>query len=226
MHAVAEIIIPPTKDIKASITTVMEYFIEEDDKGEKPKGGHADWWDFWEIGGRFSGRKIECKIDPNKLTQFNEFLKDQNITVSPVTCGKHGIERVDICTVATIPDELTCDRLIIAGLEPNFEEWSRNFDLAKAEFGVGVTEESFFHQHPRWNEARRKADDVTPKTELCVQRMWLLSYWNTVEWQPTAFEGNVKKALADMRTQPRLSDEYPWCGWEDDYLVVTVDYHN
>ena len=77
MHSHLELIIPSTTDIKGSVETVLAPFSED------TNNSHA-FWDWYEIGGRWSGLKLKN--------------------------AKPG----DICTISQIPTELSCKLLIVA----------------------------------------------------------------------------------------------------------------
>lgn len=210
MHAICEIIIPPTDYVEASVKQIMESFKDEDE--------HAEWWDFFVIGGRFSGHKLQAGLDPVQLERFHNILKERKVTVSGLQCGKqelspatqipmvdelwremfpgkgeqcilfahsndqygrHGIYDHDICTVADIPENLACERLIVAG--PCRDDGS-----------------------------------------ICPKRMLVTELWNGTEHQKTQFDGNVKAAL-DAITK---ADDWRKCEVGSDWLCVTVDYHN
>lgn len=87
---------------------------------------------------------------------------------------------IDICKVSDVPEQLTCERLIVAG---------KNFDV----------------------------DGL-----LCPVRMQAVEEWNQVEYQKTAFDGKVKAALTEWRN----ATGHRQIKITDDWLVVTIDYHN
>jgi hypothetical protein len=204
MHAIAEIVIPQTADVPASIEQVMGYF-----KGEEGED-RSSWFDFWVIGGRYSGHKLEARIGQTRIAQFSKMLNEKQFTVSSFTMGKpdlkpasqipevdalwrewfpgcgekcvflshyhdqyghSGINPVDVCSVGDCPENLKCERLIIAG------------PLCMCD----------------------KAGQIVPKKMLAT------SLWNGVDWQDTLFDGMVKPKLAGLNST---------------MLLVTVDYHN
>jgi hypothetical protein len=226
MHAIAEVVIPPTGDVRVAVGQVMDYFRGDPDEegGERPS---ADWWDFWVVGGRFSGHKIETRIGREKLAAFHNLLNERKVTVSGLRCGKpdlspatqipeidalwrqwfpgmgdkcllfnharsqygdDGIAPDDVCTVAEIPDGLTCERLILA--------------------------------KPHWDDP----------TRLEAGEMLVTEFWNRCTHQKTDFGGDVKEGLRSM--VERINRVYRPGYFEETYpgfdrwRVVTVDYHN
>lgn len=221
-HYIAEIVFPKvgTEDgaIQAAVDAVMRDFCDEiyDDDGEEiGKEKHAYWWDWYLIGGRFSGHKTEARVGKERIAAFYEILKEHKVTVSNFQCGKQelmpttqiplvdelwrkhcpghgdkcllfahardqyiksGLYPDDICTVADIPQELTCDRFIVA-------DWFTFRD----------------------------------ETRLDPKEMYAKEFWNGKTWQNTDFDGTVlsaiERAKKDVNIQP-------------DWLCVTVDYHN
>ncbi len=99
------------------------------------------------------------------------------------------INPADICTVAELPDNYSCERLLVA--------------------------------------CHTVGDDKNP-TCLYPVRMLAASIWNGVEHQDTSFKGNVKAAVEQMRTEQREGKGRGTGRQEigDDWLCVTIDYHN
>jgi len=245
MHAVAEILLPPgTKDIKAAIDQVMNFFCNatEDDDG-KETIGECDWWDYWQIGGRWSGNKTKATIPQERLDEFCAELNRRGVTVSGFTAGKqelnppsqipevdalwrewfpgageqcqifaHSGNRGDIidgniCTVADVPDNLTAERLILAG--------------------------------PHWDAASHPND-------LEATDMIVTEYWNRCRHQKTDWDGNVAEGIRRFvakgteeaecykarKTERGEEIDEEWVARKErkipgpNWLVVTVDYHN
>ncbi len=218
-HYHAELIFPPTDDIEGAVEKLMKPFDEngEDEDGDR---NPTAFWDFYVIGGRFSGAKVQDRFDKKRMEGFYELLKEKKVTVSSLQCGKQelqpasqipmvdklwsdtfpeaagkcplfahyndqyggeGVSQVDICTVAEIPDGLTCSTLIFADSE-----------------------------------------DGSP------EHLLLSSFWNGVTWQDTAFNGKVVDGIKEWRKKLEgYKPEYAKRATPtDDWLVVTVDYHS
>lgn len=88
MHTHCEIVIPPTDDVETAIRNVLAPFDETapaDDDGDR--NPHT-FWDFWVIGGRWSGNKLLATLDKSRLSAYNEWLTTERVTVSGLQCGK------------------------------------------------------------------------------------------------------------------------------------------
>lgn len=212
MHAIAEIVIPPTDDVKKSIDEIMEYFA-------KDGGGTAEWWDFYVIGGRFSGHKVETGLDLERLEQFYAALKERKVTVSGLQCGKQ-----ELAPASQIPmvDELWREMFPGAGdqcilFNHAADQYGRHGLYSRDICTVAQVPDRLdcvrlIVAGPHWENK----EAVQPK------RMLVAEIWNGVEYQKTEFDGTVKPALASIRN----AEGYRKCEIGDDWLVVTVDYHN
>lgn len=89
MHYKLEIIMPPTDDVEGAVEKIMEPFSEYNEDSK-----HT-FWDFYSIGGRWAGNKVEARIDPKILEEFYQWCKDEKITVSSVQCGKQTLSPAD-----------------------------------------------------------------------------------------------------------------------------------
>ncbi len=223
MHSVLEMVIPPNLDIVATVKEVMDATLQHDDDEEKDKG-HCDWWDFYVIGGRWSGNKLMATLDPEKVKAFHELLIAKKVTVSGLVCGKEELQ-----PASQIP---MVDRL--------WREWFP---------GKADKCPLFKHGRDQYRKDGYYSDDVCTIAELpdsleCTRlivagpsygkeptlqprRMICTEFWNHVEHQKTEFDGKVKPALMGM-IELAKSDEWPMNGSKIDldWAVVTVDYHN
>lgn len=209
-HGIAEVVIPPTKNVEESISQIMA------------SANHEKWHDHWTIGGGYFGHKILSTIDEKALRNFQQELINRKFTVSILSAGKQrlmpesqesaadalwqewfpgkgsqcllfthaktaGGHTEDICRVSEIPGNLQCDYLLLA--------------------------------HPPSRKSNPQA--------CRVSRMLATKLWNGVSSQKTAFNGNVKLGLsklvedfAEYLGQPNFGDKIK------SWLVVTVDYHH
>lgn len=246
-HMVAEVVIPPCVDIEKAVGQVMDYFRADkyDDETDEESKGDCDWWDYWQIGGRWSGNKTLAQFDKAKLDAFYAELNERKVTVSSFRAGKQELQPAsqipmvdalwremmpgggpkclifahsgnsgtildgNICTVKRVPCGLECERLIIAGLH--------------------------------W-------DDEKHPGELEAVDMLQTEFWNRVRHHKTDYDGNVKTGIAGLVAKQQ-EDLARWAEREhssdeervkheqwlerkrrsaitDEWLVVTVDYHN
>jgi hypothetical protein len=222
MHAIAEIIMPPDADIKEAVAAAMKEF---DENAEDYRNG---WWDFYVIGGRFSGHKLEASLDQAKMEAFHEELKKRNVTVSSLTCGKKELQ-----PASQIPmvDALWREWF------PGKGERCPIFKHARDQYG----KDGQVHHDDvcRVDEIpeRLSCEKLLVLTELTkelqakypedgkwqVSRLLSVQYWNGVEHQNSDFDGNVANGIKRIREEKE--------GWRKvevgpDWKVVTVDYHS
>lgn len=220
-HYHTEILLPPTaSDIPKAIAEIMQPFDENDDDN----GGCA-FWDFYVIGGRFSGTKNVARYDQSALQEFYNALTQHKVTVSGLTCGKQEIK-----PESQIPlvDEL----------------WSKHFP----EY-AGKPCPLFKHSNNQYSSdsllegdimdfadvpASLKADRIIvaglsyDKSKFEAKEMLVESSWNGCTWQKTDWDGTFGNAIAMLTKQvadcsPKHRDERtPVKGWK----AVTVDYHS
>ena len=96
MHYHCEIIIPPVADVSAALDAILAPFNENDDE----ESGRNGFWDWYVIGGRYSGRKAEAHLDPDALGAFQKWMAAESVMVSGVVFGKQ--ELADPATVQKV----------------------------------------------------------------------------------------------------------------------------
>ena len=219
MHAHLEIVMPPTDDVEGSVNEIMAPF---DENGEDEDGNPNDhaFWDWFVIGGRWSGAKLEAKLGKDRVDAFRKALSDRKVTVSGLRCGKQSlqpasqIELVDALWAEMFPDSgLSVCPLFnhspktVAGDVCNLSEVP---DELKAE-RVIVAGPSF--------------DDGGA---LRVEYMTSDSIWNGVIHVDTAWDGCLKSAISEATKRvANYRDEYrERVTPKGDWLVITVDYHS
>lgn len=82
MHYHLEVIMPRRDDVEAALEEILAPFSEHDDENR-----HA-FYDYYAIGGRYSGRKLEAAVGQDRLDAFSEELKKRKVTVSGLIWGK------------------------------------------------------------------------------------------------------------------------------------------
>lgn len=234
MHYIAEVVIPPNADVVASVGQLMRYFCEEKydaDGNETGREDHADWWDFFVIGGRYSGHKLEASLDPTSLLRFNEILTERKVTVSGLRAGKEElspasqIPMVDALWREMFPGKGSVCPLFNHGRDQYRKGGYYPDDVCKvSEVPDSLACERLILAGPLW-DAEKHPGELEPVSML------VKSFWNRVEWQDTTFDGLVKPALAALmakRDAQREDDRGAMrrCNLSPDWLVVTVDYHN
>lgn len=207
-HERTELVMPPTTDVEAAVEEVLAPFGEKGDRDDC----HA-WWDYWVIGGRWSGQKLLEGLDQKKLSAFHQMLTEKKVTVSGIVCGK-------------------------AALSPS--SWIPVVDaLWRAHFpGVGDACPLFHHYKEGRGDVMRLGDVPEGVTAarvviagrwvggvLRAQAMWSRSVWNGVSWQDTTWDGTLASALARYREKYANTT----AEWKkamiptNDWLVVTID---
>jgi len=215
-HYHLEIIMPPIIDVEAAIEQIMKPFSENEEEAN-----HA-FWDWYVIGGRFAGVKLN--YDETKLESFHAWLKEERITVSGVQCGKQELSpadqvpKVDAKWAEMFPES----GLTVCPLFSHYQDQYKNNlqhpdvmrlgDVSKdlKAFAVIV--------------ASKKYQSEELEAEFMIHE----SVWNGVTHIDAKWDGLVASALkmhtdklAGYREEYR-NESTP----ADDWLCVTVDYHN
>lgn len=215
MHYHLEILMPPTDDVGAAVDTILAPFSENHEEGESKNSGA--FWDWYQLGGRYSGRKLTALVSEEKLSAFRSALVERGVTVSGVVWGKE-----ELSPASQIPavDALWREMCPGAGsVCPLFKHAGDylHMDICRLEeVPDQLTSFSFIHAADGFGD-RISAQTLLHKT-----------VWNGASFQETTWNGNVKSAIAKAIEQcDRYKDEYkvklmP----QSDWLVVTVDYHS
>lgn len=220
MHYHAELVFPRTEDVESSVKQVMEFFLPEPDEDGSPCD-YADWWDYYTIGGRWSGEKLEARIAPDLLQRFQEELVARAVTVSGIQFGKQEISPADqIPMVDALWTEITGQ----PGPCPRFQHGRDQFGRS----GIYSDDVCTVAEIPERLECYRLIIakphwDATKAEQGVIYPVWMLAtqLWNGVTHQDTTFDSNVVKAIQEHNAAPRGNDPVG-----DDWLCVTVDYHN
>lgn len=224
MHFKCEIIMPPTDDIEAAVATVLEPFSET---GEESRHAFYDWY---VIGGRFAGSKMQASIAPNKLKQFYDWLKAEGCTVSGVQVGKHELQpRSQIPKVDSKWSEMFPEH---AGPCPLFAHSSDQYaksgtlpgDICTVEqIPEGLTAVRVIICKPGFQP---EADSWTGPVEAAF--MLADDVWNGCNFMEVAWDRKVTTALEKYKE--KLADYTPAARKalmpRPDWICVTVDCHN
>ena len=120
MHYSLEVILPPcpAEELKERLDAIMKPFSEHDDDNYS-----KEFWDYWLIGGRWSGRKLMAKLGNERLDAFNKLLQERKVTVSGVIWGKQTLQPA---SQQAMVDELWRENFPDSGLEhcPMFDHAS------------------------------------------------------------------------------------------------------
>lgn len=216
MHYHAEIIMPPTNNVEAAVESIMAPF--DENNNDENSSSHR-FWDWYEIGGRWSGHKAQTKLGAARIDAFMEKLRSMSITVSGIQFGKQElqpasqIDTVDALWRAEFPE---------SGIDkcPLFKHSGSLIfgDVCKlSEIPENLTAVRVIIARPE--------DKFGPaRAEYMMQE----DFWNGCTHVRSTWDMRVSTALDDYKSRiKQYTDEYrekisPRCDW----LCVTIDYHS
>lgn len=217
MHRHCEIIMPPTKNIEKAVKEVLAKFNE--DQGDNEDGYEKyGFWDWYVIGGRWSGNKLEQSLDRAKMEAFRAELIEKGVTVSGLQWGKQELQpasqipMVDALWRERFPESplKTCPLFkhsgeLLAGDVMKFADVPRTIEAARIIFAGEESGEGL--------EATYMVED---------------SYYNGVCWHDSKWDGTLGDALSMFEEHHKnYKAEYrEQITPKADWLVVTVDYHS
>lgn len=208
MHYHAEIIMPPTDDVEVAIEKYMRDFSENN---EDSRNG---FWDWYQIGGRYSGAKVEALCDSKKMEEFYEELKSAKVTVSGLVWGKQELspadqqDFVDAMWLRYFPDS----PIRHAPMFKHSGQEVAPMDICKvSEIPVGLT-----------------AYTVMICGKESAENLFHKAIWNGCTHQNSDWNGGVLDALT-VHAKKLESYREEWREKntvKPDWLCVTVDYHS
>lgn len=210
MHYHLEILMPPTDDVPAMVAKALAEFDECN-----PENRYA-FFDWYVIGGRWSGTKLQQRIGEERLSAFQNKLHSMGVTVSSFRAGKPRLSpESQEGTVNALWREMCPGNGDVCPLFKN--EVSFNLDACRLdELPSGLKCEAFLYV------SVDDDDEVEPKLLLRG------SIFNGVNSQDTTWDGSVEKAfellckrIGNYRDEYRKAIEP-----RPDWLLVTVDYHS
>lgn len=211
MHHILEIVMPPVADVKAAVGEIMQPFYEGGEDSSRP------FWDWWVIGGRWSGHKLTARIPKEKLVEFRAELQARKFTVSSVIFGK---EELSPASQAAAVDAMWREWFPGCGeVCPFFQHSGDSSD----------TDVCTLREVPASLTAFRlivAAKDYREE-KLEAVSMFSQEIWNGVCHEETKWDGNVLDGVAMHRERLKnYKAEYAEKRMpQPDWLVVTVDYH-
>ena len=219
MHYHLEIVMPPTMDIDAAVAEILEPFNEQGEDEDVHRPSHA-FWDWWVIGGRWSGAKIEARIGDSGMKAFHEALTNRNVTVSGLIWGK---QELSPASQIEMVDALWNEMFPNSGITscPLFKHANVSQELDVCELS----------DIPKDLSASRlivAAPDYSDPAKLHAEYMIEDEMWNGVTWVKSTWNGNVLSALdAFLERTKNYSEEWRTrCVPCKNWVVVTVDYHS
>lgn len=206
MHYHAEVWIADKYEAEELVAAAMEPYNEETAKRRE------GLWDWWVIGGRWSG--VHAKIDPTK--------DPANYEVCFLCCGT-GKRRdvVDALNGGPLPpfarggpDPIFGEDRGAPWDEKKLREYLDEYGCNGCE-GTGQTLKHAPNFQPIDSDilpVGEIAPDLTAQTVILPGRMETVEFWNGGDWKETGFDGNVSRLLA----KHNITSGY----------MVTVDYHS
>lgn len=233
MHFHCEIVIPPTMDIEAAVTAVMEPFDEDPRERDEDTDTRHAFWDYWVIGGRWTGHKLLAKYDDAKIDAFHEWLKAEKVTVSGLQCGKQKLQpesqqaKVDAKWNEMFP---SAEFVPCPLFQHSNDQYGKGLsgtlpqDVSRlSDVPAGLKCSRVIFAEPSWQSETQ--DHTGP-----LKANWMIceDMWNGCNHVKADWDGTFASALDKYRESLKnYKEEYvakilP----QDNWLVVTVDYHS
>ena len=213
MHHRMELIMPhiAKEKIAKTVESIMAPFWEDNES-------NYSFFDYYEIGGRYSGDKIVDSIDPDQLKQFFKELNDRKVTVSSVVFGKETLmPEIQAPMVDAVWREMFPGKGNICPLFSHSGQGQSEADICtlkdlptETKAGCVLIAGSY--------------KDKKPEAVYLVHKMT----WNGVSWINSFWDGKVRTALDAWISEVKTySDDYKKAMTPtDDWLVITIDYHS
>lgn len=231
MHYHCEIVMPPPgveeqiatnrldEYVTTAVTSILNPF-DESRSDEEDASGHP-FWDWWVIGGRWSGGKIMERISAERMDVFYAWLREEGVTVSGVKAGKDELTpATQIPKVDTKWNEMFPE---VPGPCPLFKHAG---DLLPGDIST-VKDTPASLECERVIVAGRSFVDNDWTGPFEAKFMLCKRQWNGCNHMPIQWDGTLGSALDDYRKSldsytPEYAQKFTPT---DDWLVVTVDYH-
>ena len=222
MHYHLEIILPPScADVAAAVEQILKPYSENEEEAR-----HS-FWDWYRIGGRYSGQHVIDRYDPERISAFAGELHERKVTVSGVRMGK---EELSPPSHAATVDEIWKRHFPDSGLDhcPLFRRDDPEripTDVCKvSELGVFASAHRVIIAGPVYD-----ADNREHTLEILEAAYMLTTeFWSGVNHQETTWDGKVASAIE--ASNARFSNMAPRYAEltkvTPEHLAVTVDYHN
>lgn len=235
MHYHCEIVMPPVEDVEAAVNRIMAPFSEQNDCSNDSEYSCASaFWDWFVIGGRWAGAKLQAQYPEDQIKEFYDWLKAEHVTVSGLQWGKQElspasqIPKVDAKWQEMFPHDppVPCplfhhsnDAIGLNGGQTTLpDDVMRLCDVPKPLKceRVIIAGPSFVASTKKWT------GEIEPVYMICEDS------WNGVNHMKTDWDGKFSSAIEShcKRIEKMNPDYVQACTPKDDWLVVTVDYHS
>lgn len=215
-HYHLEIIMPPVADIKAAVEQIMKPFSENEE------GSRNSFWDWWVIGGRYAGAKLN--YDKSKEEAFYAWLKEEGVTVSGLQFGKQELSpntqapKVDAKWAEMFPES----GLAVCPLFSHYQDQYKDNLQAPDVLRLGNVAKDLTAFAVIVAKKAYNSDDL--EAEFMIHQY----VWNGVMHVDTKWDGLVSSALEmQAKKLENYREEYrKEVTPTDEWLCVTVDYHS
>ena len=222
MHEVLEIIMPQVDNVEEAVAEIMKPY-DEDISDPEFRNGH-EFWDFYVIGGRWAGHKMEADLDKDTLKAFYAAMTEKKVTVSSLQCGKQEISpasqipMVDALWTEFFPEYAGRACPLFNHANNQYENDCLYGDVLRVKDTSPLVECSRIIVATLDHEGKK----------MEAQAMFSTSVWNGCNFEDTTWDGTLGAVYKLYEKKiVNYSDEYKATHTiDDDWIVVTVDYHN
>lgn len=224
MHKHFEVIFPPVEDVNAALATIMAPF---DENADDEIRSTRPFWDYYTIGGRWSGQKLRALYGEKRIREFYAWCNDQKITVSGIQCGKPTLNPTSLIPIVDAKwNEMfphPTGRDVACPLFDHSPTQTREDICELKDLPPHLTASHVIIAGPEWEPSTESWTGPLHATYMLSDTIW-----NGVNHVETNWDGKVLTAINDFRKKIELSTEdYRSSNWPlDNWLVVTVDYHS
>jgi len=207
MHKSLVVLMPKVENVEETLKQVLNPFDESNEEGRHP------FFDWYVIGGRFSGELLTSGLD---LKPFYEELQDNKIKVNGFVSGKEEI----------IPEHIKlCDEI-----------WQKHFPDHKCKkcplFKHGsVDQYKHNNKYPDVFDFKDIDEGLTSYMVLFADKgynglieakfMLSIDHWNGCNIEKTDWNGNIKEAVERFKKDSGYTENY-----FDNCIGVVVDVHD
>ena len=213
MHSHLELIMPPVDDynlLEEMIEEILRPFCSRSDEEIEGRSSFT-FWDWWRIGGRFSQQKRLARIPQYKMDAFYKELEKHGITCSGVVCGKPEISP---------PEQIPFVNELWKKFCPEGGDICPLFKHS----GEGVSNEDICQVKDLPRELEAYAVIIASynhnNNSFGVLDMIHSYMWNGVSFVKTYWDTKVFTFIT------WTAKEYSRLLIQDDWLAITIDYHN
>jgi hypothetical protein len=233
MHYLLEVVMPPVdeEDLEEAIESILSPFKEDGVDEDGYPNEHA-FWDWWVIGGRWAGAKQEHLLGADNIQKFREELASRNVTVSGLQCGKpeispaEQIPMVDALWHEWFPDSQLEHCPLFAHSNDQYRQYLPGDVMPLSMLPEDYTASKVIVAEPQ----RDWGQDGNPiiVNRFNASTMVEKEYWNGVSLIESTWSGRVSEAIETRRKKiAGCRDDYrESVEPNDNWLVVTVDYHS